>query len=153
MNLVNATYFIERIGFDKSWARHLLSSRLDNHGISNRFRMYKKEEVDELINSIKESMLPKKEHEWDIDDIKYHFGICYTNAQRLVKCDGFVEPIRRIKGERPSNLKRVWLDEDIKKINLDDYPDRWSREKPSAPRVKKTKYNNVELQFLRGFRI
>lgn len=153
MELVNATYFIERIGFDKSWSRHLLSSRLENHGINNRFRMYKKEEVDELIASIKESMLPKKPNEWDLHDIKNHFGICYTNAQRLAKCEGFPVPVRRIKGEKPSNLKRVWLDSDIKKISLDDYPDRWVREKTVNPRIKKTKYNNVEMQFLRGFRL
>lgn len=153
MELVNATYFIERIGFDKSWSRHLLSSRLENYGINNRFRMYKKEEVDELIETIKESMKPKEKHEWDLHDIKNHFCICYTNAQRLVNCDGFPEPVRRIKGEKPSNLKRVWLDSDIKKISLGDYPDRWTREKPAVPRVKKTKYNNVEMQFLRGFRL
>jgi hypothetical protein len=152
--LVNATYFIERIGFDKSWSRHLLSSRLEPQGLSNKFRMYKKEEVDELIETIKESMLPKKKHEWDLDDIKNHFGICYTNAQRLAKCDGFPEPIRRIKGEKPSNLKRVWLDSDIKNVRLDDYPDRWVRPGMVLCWVKtkkQAKLLDVEKQFLRGF--
>jgi len=152
MKLVNATYLIQKTGFYSSWARHLLSSRLKPVKIENRFRMYKKEEVDELIQEHIESKEPKRDNEWDLHDIKDHFNICYTFAQRMAKCEGFPEPVRRIKGERASNHKRVWLSNAIKRVNPRDYPECWVRNK-TKPRKQKTKMTDVEMKFLRGFRL
>jgi len=149
--LVNALYFIERMGFDKSWSRHLLSSRLENKGTSNRFRLYDKSEVDEIIEEYKIAKEHKKENEWDLNDIKNHFDICGTYAQRLARCDGFPEPVRRIIGARPSNHKRVWLDSDIRKVKIKDYPEVWVRKTNKKP--KEVRLSNVEQQFLRGFRL
>ena len=149
--LVNALYFIEKTGFDSSWARKLLTERLEYHGVKDRYRQYIKEEVDEIIDEYKMAKVPKQAYEWEISDISEHFGICYTFAQRLCKCDGWPEPNRRIAGEKPSNLKRVWLIEDIKKQNIKDYPEVWVREK--AKKKRKPKLTTIEQQFLRGFRL
>jgi hypothetical protein len=151
MELVNATYLIAKTGFDSSWARYLLSSRLENKGTSKRFRMYDKLEVDVIINEYNLAREPKKEHEWDLADIKTHFKVCATFAQRLARCDGFPEPVRRMIGEKPSNHKRLWLDSDIKKVKIKDYPEVWVRKANKKP--KEVRLSNVEQQFLRGFRL
>lgn len=150
--LVNAKYLIEKIGIDQAWVRHILKKRLKSQCISNRFRMYKKEEVDEIIEEYKIASEPKKANEWDLNDIKNHFKISYTYAQRLALCEGFPEPCRAVKGDYPGKHKRVWLDSDIKKIRLGDYP--WSHLKGKGQRTASTtKLKDVEIQFLRRFRV
>jgi hypothetical protein len=149
--LVNAKYFIEKTGFNSSWARKILTERLENKGVNNRFRMYDKEEVDEIIKEYRIAKEPKKEHEWDLSDIKNYFEVCATFAQRLARCDGFPEPVRKIIGEKPSNHKRLWLDSDIKQVIIKNYPEVWVRKTNKKP--KETRLSNVEQQFLRGFRL